>query len=265
MQSMFIIGLHLTAFAQDTQPLQNTQAQSDTIKAQAGEVEALLDATDDLNRGRSSHSLMTMKVKTARYEREMKVEAWTQGTEKSLLKIRAPKRDAGVSTLKVGDEAWNYLPKVDRTLKLSASSMGGAWMGSHLTNDDLVRGSRMRDDYTWRLLARPQADGSEIDQQGVYKIELIPKPNAPVVWGKVLVVIDAQKRPQSLSYWNEREVLIREMSFHDYQKVKEQFVPMRMRVTPSKKAGEFTEIIYEQLDFDVDLSPRLFSLQSLKR
>ena len=118
----------------------------------------------------------------------------------------------------------------------------------------------MREDYTWRLLSRPTEDG-----KGLYKIELIPKPNAPVIWGKVLVNIDAQKRPKNLSYWNERGVLIREMSFHDYQKVKTYDVPRRMRVTPKKKPGEFTEIIYEQLDFDVDLSPRLFSLQALKR
>ena len=260
--SLYIVVTTLLTFAYNSPSIQaqDTNSTMSSLEAEPGEIEALLDATDDLNRGRSSHSLMKMKVKTARYEREMKVEAWTKGSERSLLKILSPKRDAGVSTLKVGDEAWNYLPKVDRTLKLSVSSMGGAWMGSHLSNDDLVRGSRMREDYTWRLLSRPTNAG-----KGVYKIELIPKPNAPVIWGKVLVTIDAQKRPKNLSYWNERDVLIREMSFHDYQKVKAQDVPMRMRVTPKKKPGEFTEIIYEQLDFDVELSPRLFSLQALKR
>ena len=258
---IFISTVSVTATLNNTSAqVQEADSAIKPVVAKPGEIEALLDATDDLNRGRSSHSLMTMKVKTNRYEREMKVEAWTQGTERSLLKILSPKRDAGVSTLKVGDEAWNYLPKVDRTLKLSVSSMGGAWMGSHLSNDDLVRGSRMREDYTWRLLSRPSSDG-----KGLYQIELTPKPDAPVVWGKVLVSIDAQKRPQGLSYWNERGVLIREMTFHDYQKVKSYDVPMRMRVTPKKKHGEFTEITYDQLDFDVELSPRLFSLQSLKR
>ena len=230
------------------------------LKASPGEIEALLDSTDDLNRGRSSHSVMKMKVKTDRYEREMKIEAWTQGTKRSLLRVLSPKRDAGVATLKVDDSAWNYLPKVDRTLKLSASAMGGAWMGSHLTNDDLVRGSRMREDYTWTLQSRPKEDGS-----GVYHIDLIPKPDAPIVWGKVSLIISADKRPQKISYWNEREVLMREMSFHDYREVEGQAVPMRMRVTPAREEGAFTEIRYETLELNVSLSPRLFSLQSLKR
>ena len=230
------------------------------ITAEPGEIEALLDATDDLNRGRSSHSVFKMTVKTDRYTREMKIEAWSQGTERSLLRVLAPRRDAGVATLKVGENAWNYLPKVDRTLKLSASAMGGAWMGSHFTNDDLVRGSRMREDYTWALMRRPSADGS-----GVYHIDLIPKPDAPIVWGKVSLIIDAERRPQKINYWNERGVLMRTMSFHDYKEIEGQEVPMRMRITPTREAGAFTEINYETLELNVSLSPRLFSLQSLKR
>lgn len=233
---------------------------AEPLKAEPGEIEKLLDSTDDLNRGRSSHSLMQMKVKTDRYERDMKIEVWTQGTERSLLRVLSPKRDAGVATLKVDDQVWNYLPKVDRTMKISASAMGGAWMGSHLTNDDLVRGSRMREDYTWSLISRPKADGS-----GVYHIDLIPKPNAPIVWGKVSLIINAKKQPQKISYWNEREVLMREMSFHDYREIEGQAVPMRMRVTPSREKGAFTEITYETLQLNITLSPRLFSLQSLKR
>ena len=193
----------------------------------------------------------------------MKIEAWTEGKDRSLLKVRSPKRDAGVATLKVGQEAWNYLPKIDRTLKISASAMGGAWMGSHLTNDDLVRNSRMRDDYTWVLLARPQPNSAGV-LQGTYHIELTPKPDAPVVWGKVSVHVNADKLPLKVEYWNERGVLKRTIAFLDYREVSKRSVPMRMRVTPNK-ADEFTEIIYDTLEFGVSLSPRTFSLQALKR
>jgi hypothetical protein len=237
---------------------------SEPIKPLPGEVEALLDGTDDLNRGASSHSVMTMRVKTKRYDREMKIEAWTQGKDRSLLKVLSPKRDAGVATLKVDDEAWNYLPKIDRTLKISASAMGGAWMGSHLTNDDLVRNSRMRDDYTWILLTRPQLSAQGGPPEGAYHIELTPKPDAAVVWGKVSVHINAKKLPIKVEYWNERGVLKRTMTFLDYRETSGRSVPMRMRITPSK-VDEFTEVIYNTLDFGVSLSPRTFSLQALKR
>ena len=245
-------------------PLISKSSHGEPIKPRPGEVEALLDGTDDLNRGASSHAVMTMRVKTKRYHREMKIEAWTQGKDQSLLKVRSPKRDAGIATLKVGHEAWNYLPKIDRTLKISASAMGGAWMGSHLTNDDLVRNSRMRDDYTWVLLTRPQPTPQLDEVQGEYHIELTPKPDAPVVWGKVSVYVNAQKRPIKVEYWNERGVLKRTITFLDYREVSGRFVPMRMRVTPNK-AEEFTEIVYDTLAFDVSFSSRTFSLQALKR
>lgn len=237
------------------------------LKAAPGEVEALLDLTDDLNRGGSSHAMLSMRVQTSRYERTLKIEVWTQGQEKSLLRVLSPRRDAGVATLKVADEAWNYLPKIDRTLKISASAMGGAWMGSHLTNDDLVRSSRLREDYTWVLLARPTpplkgADSSKTT--GNYHIKLTPKPDSPVVWGEVSVYINAQRLPIKMQYFNERQVLKREISFHDYQEISGRTVPMRMRVDPQKR-GEFTELVYHKLTFDVELSPRTFSLQALKR
>ena len=237
---------------------------SQPVKAQPGEVEALLDATDDLNRGASSHAIMSMRVKTSRYDREMKIEAWTRGNSQSLLKVRSPMRDAGVATLRVGDEAWNYLPKIDRTLKISASAMGGAWMGSHLTNDDLVRNSRMREDYTWVLLARPQLSEVEGILQGEYLIELTPKPDVPLVWGKVTLHVNAQKVPVKVHYWNERGVLKRTITFLDYREISGRSVPMRIRVIPDK-SGEMTEITYDFLEFDVSLSRRTFSLQALKR
>ena len=82
-------------------------------------------------------------------------------------------------------------------------------MGSHLTNDDLV-GSRMREDYTWTLMSRPKTAGT------APIIDLIPKPDAPIVWEVSLIkLINVPK----ISYWNEREVLMREMSFHDYREI----------------------------------------------
>lgn len=234
------------------------------LKAEPGEVEALLDGADDLNRGTSSHSVMKMRVKTARYQREIELEAWTQGKDRSLLRVLSPHRDAGIATLKVGDEAWNYLPKIDRTLKISASAMGGAWMGSHLTNDDLVRNSRLREDYTWVLLARPEPAQASVSSRGLYHIELTPKPDAPVVWGKVSVYIDAKKRPQKIEYRNERGILKRTISFHDYQVNQGRAVPMLMRVTPNQP-NELTELSYSDLQFDLPIPPRTFSLQALKR
>ena len=110
------------------------------------------------NIGRQAHSITTAEIhiKTERYERKMKMNIKSLGSEKSLIKILEPAKDAGVSTLKVDKNLWNYLPKIDRTMKLPSAMMGGSWMGSHLSNDDLVRESRLSEDFTAKLIQKPE-------------------------------------------------------------------------------------------------------------
>ena len=121
------------------------------------EVLALLLRMDDLYRGdESSHGKVTLRVKTARFQREMAMEMWSEGTENTLVQILAPARDRGTATLKVGSNIWNYLPKIDRTIKVPVSMMSGSWMGSHFSNDDLIDSSRFSEDYDCIAVERPQ-------------------------------------------------------------------------------------------------------------
>ncbi len=223
-------------------------------------VEELLDAADDANRGASSHGKMSMQVKTDRYERSMEMEVWTRGTEDSLIRILSPAKEKGMSTLKVGDNIWNYMPKIDRTMKISGAAMSGQWMGSHITNDDLVKQSRMREDYTYTLTAKPDAEG-----KGVYRVELVPKPEAPVVWGKVVLDVRSDRQPVQIAYFDEKGELVRTMKFLDIQEMGGRTLPATLRVEPADAPAEFTEIRYSEMQFDVELGDRIFSLQSLKR
>ncbi len=232
------------------------------LAASAGEytVEELLDATDDVTRGTSSHGTMSMQVKTDRYERSMKMEVWSRGTSDSLILILEPAKEKGVSTLKVGDNMWNYLPKVDRTLKVAGAALSGSWMGSHFSNDDLVKSSRLREDFTYELKSEPSAPDA-----GEYVIELVPKPDAPVVWGKVVVRVRHDKQPLETTYFDEKGELVRTMTFLEIKEMSGRTFPTVMRIEPADAPGEFTQVVYEQMEFDVELPDRTFSLQSLKR
>ncbi|MBN1336097.1 MAG: outer membrane lipoprotein-sorting protein [Deltaproteobacteria bacterium] len=221
----------------------------------------LLDRTDDLHRGTSSHGTITMHVKTARYERRLTMEIWSRGEEASLVVIQAPPKEAGTATLMVGEDIWNYLPKVDRTMKVPASMRSGTWMGSHFTNDDLVKESRMADDYTFAITATP-----ETDPQKHWVIECIPKPDAAVVWGRVVVRIRASDElPVQVTYWDEKGALKRTMTFEDVRTIGGRTLPARMRLVPTDKPDEFTEVTYDALEFDVSIPESTFTLQALKR
>ncbi len=244
------LGLMATTTAYGQEPVETPS------QARARE---LLDATDDMHRGASSYSKVTMHVKTARWERTLTMEGWAEGEERSLMKILSPAKEAGMATLRVDDNIWNYLPKVDRTMKVPAGMMSGSWMGSHFTNDDLVKESRMADDFTYDLTAEPAADGT-----GEYVIECVAKEDAAVVWGKILVKLRPDEQPTEISYWDEDGELVRTMTFSDYHESDGRMIAGRMKLVPADEPGEFTEVIYETIEFDVEIPEGTFSLQSLR-
>ena len=229
----------------------------------AGQTDPLeiIDRVDRLMRGDSSRGVATMEVVTEHWEREMTMELWSLGTEYSLVRLRAPRREAGTATLMAEDDIWNYLPKVDRTIKIPASMMGGAWMGSHFTNDDLVKESRLIDDYDVEIAFEGDRDGAD-----VWELRLTPKPEAAVVWGRVeFQVRQRDSMPLWARYYDEDGELARTMEYSAFAEMGDRIVPGVMDMRPSDKPGERTTIRYEELEFDVDLDRSFFSLRTLQR
>ena len=221
----------------------------------------ILRQIDDLWRGDSSHSLFSMQISTAHYTRTLRLEGWSLGTEKTLVRILSPKKEQGVSSLKSGKHLYTYLPRTDRTIRLTSSMMMGSWMGSHFTNDDLVQESRREEDYEIKISFEGKRDG-----QDIIEFTLIPKPDAAVVWGKVrLVVLAGSLLPVEEVYYDEEFFQARIITFSDMKKLGGQIRPATMRVTPSDKPEEYTEITYQLLDLDIPLSDSFFSLSQLKR
>lgn len=222
-------------------------------------IEDLLNKSDDLMRGTSSKGKVTMNVKTKRWERSLTMEMWSLGTEKSLIKILSPAKERGTATLKVDNNIWNYLPKVDRTIKVPASMMSGSWMGSHFSNDDLVKESRYTDDFGCAFSNKPS------EAKPYYEVACIPKPDAAVVWGKVVLKTRPDLLPIDYRFYDEKGVLVRTMTFSDIVDLGGRQIPKRMKMTVTDKPDEYTEVIYEELAFDIEVSDQTFSLQSLRR
>lgn len=221
----------------------------------------LLDRVDDLFRGRSSHGVMTMKVVTANWSRELKLEEWSEGQDKSLIRILAPRKERGTATLKVGNDIWNYLPKVRRVIKLPSSMMGDSWMGSHFTNDDLVKDSRMADDYDYSITFQGERDGEKVTE-----VTCVPKPEAAVVWGKIVMRIrDRDQMPLGGDYYDEDMKLARKMEFSGFREMGGRLLPAVMTILPSDKPRESTSVVYESLEFDVPQAKETFSLRNLQR
>ncbi|GAB6042157.1 outer membrane lipoprotein-sorting protein [Endothiovibrio diazotrophicus] len=233
------------------------------LAAQAGAVELdpLIRHLDRLWRGETSQATLTMTVKTRRYQRTMSLESWSRGKEHSLMRVLEPIKDRGVATLKVDANIWNYLPKIDRVTKIPASMMAGSWMGSHFTNDDIVRESTFEDDYTSALSFEGTRDGHTI-----YEITSRPLPDAAVVWGKVVTVLDQTTlAPLYARYYDEEGALVRTMTFDRPEEIDGRVIPMRLTLQPEEKPDESTVVLYRQITFGVPLDDAFFSLRNLKR
>ena len=221
----------------------------------------ILDHVDDLFRGNSSYGIFSMKVVTAHYSREMRMEGWSRGKDHSLIRILAPSKERGTATLKAGRDIWNYLPKVRRVIKVPSSMMGGSWMGSHFTNDDLVKESRMADDYDHEVTFRSEREG-----RAVIDLTLVAKPEAAVVWGKVVVTVEGEGwMPLRVEYFDEDLEMTRRMVYSDKRELGGRMLPVRMKVIPTDKPAEYTEIVYEEMEFDLDLPEDVFTLRNLQK
>jgi hypothetical protein len=220
----------------------------------------IIDQVDRLMRGNSSYGRVTMDIKTEHWSRSLEMEVWSLGTEHSLIRVVSPAREAGTASLKADQEVWNYLPRVDRAIKVPPSLMMGSWMGSHFTNDDLVKESRIIDDYDIEIAFDGVRDGVE-----VWEFVLTPKPEAPVVWGRIEEQVrKADLMPIWVRYFNEDDGLERTMTFEGYETMGGRLVPATMHVIPADKPEERTSLFYHELEFDIDLDEDFFSLRNLR-
>ncbi len=241
--------------------LVNPVAAGAVSQAERDEALRLVERVDDMWRGSSSHGRMRMKVVTEHWSRELGIEFWSEGKENSLIRILSPVKERDTATLMRDRDIWNYLPKVRRVIKLPSSMMGASWMGSHFTNDDLVKESRFSDDYDFELTFRGVREGTEVAE-----VSCRPKEKAAVVWGKVTMTVrTADVMPLEARYFDEDLKLARTMVFSDFRQMGGRLIPCITRIVPADKPEERTDIIYDEIEFDLGLPTDTFSLRNLKR
>ena len=222
---------------------------------------AIIDRVDRVLRGASSRGVATMAVVTKHWERSLTMEVWSLGSDYSLVRVVAPAKEAGMSTLKAAKDIWNYLPKVDRTIKIPASMMMGAWMGSHFTNDDLVKESRLVEDYEIVTSFEGSREGVK-----VWEFKLTPKEEAAVVWGGIEYQVRQRDfMPLWARYYDEDRELVRTLSFSDFRRMGSRLIPTVMDMQPHDKPGERTTVRYTELQFNINIDKSFFSLRTLRR
>jgi len=232
-----------------------------TMSGQSQNPGEILRRVENNMHGDASLTEMTMTTVRPRFTREVSMKAWTLGEDYSLILITAPARDQGTAFLKRGKEIWNYVPNIDRTVKMPPSMMAQSWMGSDFSNDDLVRGTSTVDDFTHRLMQSQTVNGLDC-----YVLELIPRPDAPIVYGKVIYYVSKQHYlPVKVENFDETGSIANTIHFRDIKNMGGRNLPTVIEIVPAKNPGHKTIITTRKADFNIRLTPQFFTLQNLTR
>jgi len=230
------------------------------------DIKRLVRLADMIMRGETSAAVFEMEIKTARYQRQYKVVAWDDHRkgEKALIKILGPASWRGFGTLKIGEQLKIYDPKTNHVQRVGHSMLGDSWMGSHFSNDDLVKETRLDRDYTIKLEKKWSDDGTH------YRVALKPKPTAPVAWGKIIYEVHQRGDeilPVRAEYYRKHgdAAAARTMTFSNVKMLGGRRVPATMTVRVARKPGEFTRITYTKLRLNIDVPANKFSEQALRR
>jgi len=216
---------------------------------------------NELIRAKSSKAELSMEVIKPDWSRKMSMKIWALEPDYTIILITKPAKDKGMVTLKRETEVWNWMPSVRRVIKIPPSMMMQAWMSSDFTNDDLVRQSSIVEDYTHKIIGSEEINGYDC-----YKIHFTPKPEAGVVWGKIISWI-TKKGTMELraDYYDEDEYIVKSMLGSKVKKMGGRTIPTYWEMVPNDKPGQKTVMEYHSVEFNVKLKKSFFSQQNMKR
>jgi hypothetical protein len=241
------------------------------LPAQAESLAELVKRADLIFRGDTSAAVLQMEVKTKSYHRSYKIVSWDDARkgDRSLIKILGPAAWRGHATLKIGDKLKLFNPKTNHVQVVGHSMLGNSWMGSHFSNDDLVKETRLARDYKLKLAKKWKAKAPNGERATFYRVSMTPRPTAPVAWGRIVYELwDTGKSaaPTKAEYYRKAgdKKSARVISFTDLGDLGGRIVPRKMTVRVARKPGEYTRITYKKLKLNIDIPARKFSEQAMR-
>ncbi len=232
-----------------------------SILIQAQDAKEIVRKAFEKHKGKSSYSEMTMRIVRPSWERTISMKTWSKGTKYSMVLITAPAKEKGQAFLKRDKEMWNWQPQINKMIKLPPSMMMQSWMGSDFTNDDLINESSIVDDYKHTLKKEVLYKG-----ENCYYIELIPKADAAVVWGKILMLISKDGyHIFKTAYYDEFDDLMKTELASDIKMMDGVEMTTTFTTIPADKKNQRTILIMNIVDVGKQIDDGFFSQQNMKR
>ena len=78
----------------------------------------ILDRVERLLWGTTVQGEYEMTITTPRWQRSLGLRVWMDRPRRSFVRVMSPAKEAGIGSLRNGAEMWNYLPNVERNVKI---------------------------------------------------------------------------------------------------------------------------------------------------
>ncbi len=201
--------------------------------------------------GESFHSVVSLVVTQAGQTSSYRLEVWTQGEDKALLRILAPEDQAGSGYLMVGNDLWFYSPTVGTAVKLPSIALADSVFGAGPALDDLFR-STLSQDYTATMTTDPSG----------YVLTLVPRPQAAVVYGHLQIDVRPNFALAKVIYYDQRDKVLRTATFSDDIPRDDRIIPTTVTIVEANGDTTVERLIDPQ--FGVALDASLFTLDTLE-
>ncbi len=221
----------------------------------------IIKKADEKFQGKSNYSEMTMTIVRPKWKRTVSFKTCSKGTDYSLSLVTAPAKEKGQTFMKRKNEMWSWNSKISRLIKLPPSMMSQGWMGSDFSNDDLLKESSIVVDYKHKIIGSEKIAGKDC-----YKIQLTPKEDAAVVWGKLIKWITKDSYLQlKTMYYDEDGYLVKTEKTSKIKKMGGREIPTYFELIPADEEGNKTIVVMNKIIYDITVSPNFFSQQNMKK
>ena len=94
---------------------------------------------------------------------------------------------------------------------------------------------------------------------------MIPKPEAAVVWGKLIVCIDKKDFLElHTRFYDEDGSLVNTMNGYDVKLMDGRLIPTHFEMIPTDKKNQKTEMIYKTITYNKPLDDGFFTTERMK-
>lgn len=225
----------------------------------ASDADTILKRALDNLRGDTSLTTGSMTIHRPDWERRVTIKSWTRGKTDSLARSIAPPIDAGNATLELDQNIWSFDPKLNQVIKLPASMMAQAWMGSDFSYDDLAKSENLLTDYTHRLIGTEASGGHTVTV-----IEADPKSGAPVVWGKLVLKVRDDYVIAEETFFDQDMKPARKLVTDKIGELSGRPFPLVMTMYPQDKPGQWTRLENSNAQFNIAMPGYIFTLSNLQ-